>query len=313
MKTLAYLENDYLNHHRSMMRSQNTINHYENTFKLFHRYLNETSQLHDSSVLTTSVMQSFVSWMKETPTRGFRGSTSRTVDGIHGIMKDLRAFTRYLVSAELLDKQPKVPVPKLSHHLFPVLNEAELATILTCKQLDIHREIGKRNRALVALMLDTGIRLSEVANLTFEDLDLKEGSAKVLGKGNKERMVYFSDGVVAIIKLWLSVRGMDNGSLFWLKPAGVRQVMERIKKETGLPMLFAHQLRHTALTLMVKGDMDLHSIKRIAGHASVTTTEAYLALAQDDIRIKQNAASPFDRVNSQIEPEKRGKRRLKSA
>jgi integrase len=70
-------------------------------------------------------------------------------------------------------------------------------------------------------------------------------------------------------------------TLFWLKPAGVRQVMERIKRETGIKVLYCHQLRHMALTLMVKGEMDLHSIKRMAGHASVTTTEAYLAFSQE--------------------------------
>lgn len=248
MDSLDHLQNIYLAHHQSLGHSPKTIDHYTNTFILFHRFLTNTNHPLDSSALTTAVLQSFVAWLRETPTRGFRGNTQRTIDGIHGVMKDLRAFTRFLVSEELLDKQPKVPVPKLPQHLFPVLNEDEIATILTSKQLNPQSEIDKRNRALVAFMLDTGVRLSEVANLTLEELDLKEGSARVTGKGNKQRIVYFSDGVTTSLKLWLSVRGMETGSLFWLKPAGIRQVMERVKKETGLPMLFAHQTRLATTT-----------------------------------------------------------------
>lgn len=313
MEDLASLEALYLTHHTSMGHSSKTVDHYRNSFLVFHRFLKETGKAADSTALTTTVLQEFVAWLRVTPTRGFRGSTQRTVDGIHGLMKDLRAFTRFLVAEKRLDKQPKVPVPELTQHLFPVLSESELETILTCSQLDTRTEIGKRNRALVAFMLDTGVRLSEVANLPLGAFNLKDGSAKVLGKGNKERIVYFSDGVASSLKLWLAVRGHDDGPVFWLKPAGVRQVMERIKRQTGIPLLFAHQLRHTSLTLLVKGDMDLHSIKRMAGHASVTTTERYLALSQEDIRAKQHAASPFDRIAGNVEPQRVGRRRLKSA
>lgn len=312
--SLERLEATYLNHHKALGHSDKTVAHYTNTFLVFHRFLSETDKPSTSECLTTAVMQEFVTWLRETPTRGFRGSTERTVDGVHGIMKDLRAFTRFLVSEELLDRQPKVPVPKLPRHLFPVLTESELETILTCRQLDPRTEIGKRNRAMLAFMLDTGIRLSEVANLRLSAVNVKDGSARILGKGKKERIVYFSDGAATSLKLWLSVRGEnDELPLFWLKPAGVRQVMERIKRETGIKVLYCHQLRHTALTLMVKGEMDLHSIKRMAGHASVTTTEAYLALSQEDIRAKQHAASPFDRIAGRIDPEHQKRRRLRSS
>ena len=314
VNSLSHLETVYLEHHRALGHSEKTVAHYYNSFLVFHRFVAETKKPATDEALTTAVMQEFVGWLRATSTRGFRGSTERTIDGVHGIMKDLRAFTRFLVAEELLVKQPKVPVPKLPKHLFKVLSEAELETVLTCRQLDPHTEIGKRNRAMVAFMLDTGVRLSEVANLSFSALDLKEGSAKILGKGNKERMVFYSDGVASSIKLWLSVRGTDDElPLFWLKPSGVRQMTERIKKETGIKVLYCHQLRHTALTLMVKGQMDLHSIKRIAGHASVTTTEGYLSLAQEDIKAKQNAASPFDRIASRVGPEHHLRRRLKSA
>jgi site-specific recombinase XerD len=310
---LGELEQHYLAHHRALGHSEKTINHYECSFLLLHKFLEETNKPLESSSLTTAVMQEFIAWLRQTPTRGFRGNTTRTPDGIHGVMRDMRAFTRYLVAEGRLDKQPKVPIPTLPKHLFPVLSEAQLGAILTCRQLDCRTEIGKRNRALIAFLLDTGVRLSEVSGLQLDDLFLKENAAKVQGKGNKQRMVYFSDGVAASLRMWLVVRGDEPGPVFWLKNSGIRQVMRRIQAETNLPMLFAHQLRHTALTLLVKGDMDLHSVKRMAGHASVTTTEAYLALAQEDIREKQHQASPFDRIIGQIEPERQGKRRLKSA
>lgn len=309
---LAEWEVRYLAHHRALGHSEKTVYHYEASFKVWHLFLAERD-ISGQAALTTGSLNAFAIWLKETPTRGFRGSHVRTAAGIHGVMKDLRAFVRWLVEEEIIEKAPKVPVPKVPQQLFKVLTQEELERIFSCRQLDTRSEIGHRNRALVAFMLDTGVRLSEVANLSMERLRLRDGAALIEGKGSKERMVYFSDGTQEAIRRWLVVRGEAPGTVFWLKPAGVRQVLERVKKETGLSVLFAHQIRHTAFTMLVRDGVDLHTIKRLAGHASVTTSEAYLALADDDLRQKQRQASPFDRINERLTPVATGRRRLKTA
>src|SRR5680860_196827 len=101
--------------------------------------------------------------------------------------------------------------------------------------------------------------------------------AKIRGKGSRERFVFFSEHSNEAIRLWLSVRGEDEGSFFWLRAAGVRMLFERIKQETGIPILHAHQIRHTALTILVRNKVGIHSVKRMAGHSTLTVTERYLS------------------------------------
>jgi site-specific recombinase XerD len=310
MHTLAELEGWYLDHHRAVGSSPKTVTHYHNTFLIFDRYLESTSQPRSGEVLTSATMNAFAAFLRATPTKGMRGKTERSVVTVHGHLKDLRAFVRWLHAEGHLADLPKVPLPKLPRTLFPVLSDEELARIYHSRQLSIETEIGKRNRALFSFMLDTGVRLAEVTGLTYEDLYLTDGMAKIWGKGSRERFVFFSTATADAIKLWLSVRGRDAGSLFWLKAAGVRMVLERIKDETGIPVLHAHQIRHTALTILVRNRVGIHSVRRMAGHSSLAVTERYLSLSTEDLRQEHAAASPVDQLVSRVEPERHKPRRL---
>ena len=313
MELLATLEGLYLDHHRAVGSSIKTIEHYQNTFVAFHKYLAEQHLALTSSVLTSTTMNGFAAWLRTTPTKGQRGRTERSIVSVHGNLKDLRAVVRWLHEEQLLDELPKVPIPKLPQTLFTVLTEAELALIFQSKQLDTSTEIGKRNRALFSFLLDTGVRLAEVTSLTYGDMLLADGMAKVSGKGSRERYVFYSHATTEALRLWLAVRGKDDGSLFWLKPSGVRQVLERIKKETGIVVLHPHQIRHTALTMLIRNKVGIHSVKRMAGHSSLAVTERYLSLSNEDLRAEHQGASPVDQMVGRLEPERKRQRRLKSA
>lgn len=93
------------------------------------------------------------------------------------MLKDLKAFCRWLVAEEFLDKGPKVPLPKLPSTLCPVLTDDELLRVFATNQHSPRTEIGCRNRALVAFMLDTGVRLSEVCRLQLADVQIRDGMA----------------------------------------------------------------------------------------------------------------------------------------
>lgn len=313
MTRLEQLYEACIAHHRALGHSGKTIDHYRDSFRLMDEYLSSTDTLPTTATLTTQTFQGLSAYLKRTPTRGFRGSTERSIHGLHGVMKDWRAVCRWAHDEGLIDRLPKVPVPKLPQQMFPVLSEDELQRIFASRQLDSRTEIGRRNRAMFAFMLDTGVRISEVANLDWQDVDLREGMAKITGKGRKDRMVFFSPGVTDALKKWLAIRGEDEGSLFWLKREGVRMVLERIKRETGLPLLHAHQIRHTAATMMVRQKADIHSVKRILGHAQLSTVEVYLSLDNQDLRDKHSTASPFEKIRSTVEPERPKRRRLRSA
>jgi integrase/recombinase XerC len=313
MNTLQALENAFLAHHQAVGNAPATIRHYADSLSLLKRCLTEEDLPLTTDSLTSHTMNIFAGWLRRTPTKPWRGNTERSIFGIQGALKDIRAFLRWCHDDDLLEIVPKVPVPKLPHILFDVLSEEELKTVFDSSYLWGNSEQGLRNRALIAFMLDTGVRLSEVGNLQLAELSIKDGEAKITGKGNKERMVYFSDAVTALLQKWLTIRGDDAGSVLWLAPSGITMLFHRIQRETKLPVFTPHQIRHTAFTMMVKRGVDLHTIKRIAGHASVTTTEAYLALAGADMKEKHNLGSPFEAIQQQMPERRRGRRRLRSA
>lgn len=311
---LAVLQHQYELHHGALGHSAKTISHYHDTFRLLDRFLEAKGYAATTASLTTPVMNEFAIWLRDTPTQGWRGSTQRTEAGLHGIMTDMRAFARWCHEEGHVETLPKVPVNKLPQVFFPTLSDAELDAIFATKQLSPTTEIGTRNRALIAFMLDTGVRRTEAAKLELDDLDIAEGQARIVGKGRKERLVFFAPSTAELLKRWLAIRGDEPGTLFWLSPDGVKMVFNRIKREAGLAVFHPHQLRHTTATNLLSAGADTHSVRRMLGHASVVTTERYLSMLASDLKAKHASASPYERVASRAEPTPvRARRRLRSA
>lgn len=258
-------------------------------------------------------MNAFALWLRETPTRGWRGDTHRQEAGIHGLLSDMRAFARWLVAEEKLPTMPKVPVNKLPEVFFPILTDAELDRVFATKELSPTTEIGTRNRAMIAFFLDTGVRRSEAANLTLAQLDLAEGQARIIGKGQKERFVFFAPSTADLLRRWLAIRGEEPGGLFWLTHEGIKMVFNQVRAQAGLAVFHPHQLRHTAATQLLAGGADTHSVRRMLGHASVLTTERYLSMSAADLKAKHAASSPFERLSQRQQPTSHGRRHLKTS
>lgn len=310
---LEELEASYINNHEQRNSSPKTIARYQQSFADFRRFLTESSLKPTSAVLTNDVMTKYSTWLKNTPIRGWRGSTVRSVHGTHGRLRDMKAFARWLEEEDYIDKAPKVVLPKLPQGLFPILTEAEITTLMQCRHLSGGSEQAVRNMAIFALMVETGLRLSEVASIKLADLDLDNATIQVWGKGHKQRRVFFTPVVETRLRDWLKIRFEDDDSLFQLTSRGIQQVFVRIRKETGIE-IHPHKLRHQAATYMVRAHANTHTVQRILGHSSVTVTEKYLSLADEDLQAQHAAASPFERVTSLVEtPQARKRRRLKSA
>jgi integrase/recombinase XerC len=311
---LSMLQEQYLLHHGALGHSVKTISHYRDTFRVFTAFLTLKGYTATISVMTTPIMNEFAIWLRETLTNSWRGETKRSDAGIHGMMTDLRAFARWMLEDGHIETLPKVPVNKLPQVFFPILSDDDLDAVFKTKQLSLDTEIGTRNRALIAFMLDTGVRRTEAAEVQQKDIDIHEGQARIIGKGRKERFVFFAPSTAELLKRWLSIRGEDAGTLFWLTSEGVKMVFTRIRRESGLEVFHPHQLRHTTATNLLAAGADTHSVRRMLGHASVLTTERYLSMASSDLKAKHASASPYERVSARQEPTPiRGKRRLKSA
>lgn len=281
--------------------SPKTVQHYRSTFRDLDRFLAETGRPRTSASLDAATIRAFSQWLIDTPTRPWRQDTTRSLSSVHGRLRDLRAFTRWLADEELLPRAPKIVLPKLPDEAFRVLSPADLTHLFACHHLTAPGPQAVRNRALVAVMLDTGLRRSEVAGIALADLELPDQLIVVRGKGGKLRRVPFSSGVAAHLTAWLAIRGQEPGALFWLSSNGIYSLFQRISRETGLA-LHPHALRHTAATMLVRANTDLHTVKRILGHSQLTTTEQYLSLSTADLQAKHAAGSPFEQLRRQLTP-----------
>lgn len=310
---LTDLVDRYLTHHRASGHSVATVKRYTHTFRLFARFLAAEGLAADITALNSATMRRFSVWLQDTPVRTRLGDTKRAPAGAHAHLRDLRAFTRWLNDEELLDRAVRVPMPRLPKRLFPILSDDELQRVWTSRYMTGRSSLAVRNRALLGLMLDTGLRREEVASLTLDSLDRQNCLLTVIGKGDKERRVPYSTGVARILDEWISRRGSEAGPLFWLTGAGVRTVFRKIQVELGLEHFHPHQLRHQAATMMVRSNVDLESVRRILGHTDISTTSRYLSMSDADLRAKHAVASPFETLAIATRVPEQRRRRLSLA
>lgn len=164
--------------------------------------------------------------------------------------------------------------------------------------------IAMRDAAVVALVYGAGLRRHEAAGLLLSDLDLNEGTIKVLGKGNKERVNALHDRNLDIIGVWLDERGLQPGPLFLRARKGNRLVNEPISgqtiydiiirryQEAGLKRLTPHDLRRTFATKLLENGEDVFLVQDLMGHASVETTKNY-DRRDEKAKTKAAKALPF--------------------
>lgn len=293
------LQERYLLRHDSRQSSPSTIARYNMTFLLFDRFLAESGRSGDSRSLTNDTMMAFAVWLRNEPVRPTRGSTQRSIAGVHAHLRDIRAWLRFLEEERLLEERVKVEFPKLPDHLFPILSDQELERVWTSRYLTGKSDLATRNRAMLGLMIDTGLRRGEVVALQLEDVDLRDHLLTVTGKGKKQRRVPFSTSVRVLLEEWFKIRGDEPGSVFWLQAQGIRMVFRSIQNELGLARFYPHQMRHQSATMLVRNHADVATVQRILGHSDISTTLQYLSLSDEDLRNKHAAASPFEKLQQQ--------------
>lgn len=219
--------------------------------------------------------------------------------------RTLRAFLNFLVKNGYIERNPMdtVPTPRVPR-VFPyVLSEEEVAALLKVARS------SERDYAVLLFLLDTGVRASELVGLSVDDLSLAARSARVFGKGAKERMVFFSDVTARALARWLSVRepAAFVDSLFVnrrgevLTSSGVLQLVRRLGKRAGLEgkRVSPHTLRHTFATLYVKEGGDAHSLQQMLGHTTTKMAEAYVNLVGRDLAEAHRRYSPVGRLERQ--------------
>ena len=223
-------------------------------------------------------------------------------------VSSIRAFFKYLtVNTSLLEENPvknlEMPTGKKSVPRYLTLEESlELITHIDTKD-------SARDYCIITLFLNCGMRLSELVGINIQDI--RDNTLRLLGKGNKERIIYLNDACLYAIGEYIKNRNSDNfikdkDALFISKRGTrltarrVQQIVEECLKDAGLSGkgYSPHKLRHTAATLMYQhGNVDIRVLKEILGHANLATTEIYTHVANFQI---EDAAKSSPLANVKI-------------
>ena len=217
----------------------------------------------------------------------------------------LRIFFKYLATKEkILDVNPAqdLETPKLEKRMPKYLSLEQSQKLLKVSDDENNRNY-KRDFAITTLFLNCGLRLSELVGININDIDFDENKMTVIGKGNKERVIYLNKSCINAIKDYLSSRPSpslikrdsksSDKALFLSeqkKRISNRTVQLIITKELklaglGSKNLSVHKLRHTAATLMYQyGNVDIRALQELLGHQSISTTEIYTHVSNEQVR-----------------------------
>lgn len=214
------------------------------------------------------------------------------------IVSGMRAFYRYLIYANVREDDPTelLDAPKIGMHLPDVLTVEEIQDIMDV--IDLSTPEGHRNRAMVEVMYGCGLRVSELVTLRLSNLFFDDGFIKVVGKGNKERLIPIGKTAIKAVNDYvegkrklLKIKKGEEDYVF-LNRRGAHLTREMVfmlvKKwvaAAGIDKTVSpHTFRHSFATHLIEGGADLRAVQEMLGHESITTTEIYTHLDQDYLR-----------------------------
>lgn len=280
----------YLHQERSL--SANTIRAYVGDLESLLEHLNALG-ITDISTLNISHLRS---WLANLQTRG----ASRTT--LSRRATSMKLFTKWANKEGLLpiDAGANLATPK-AHRILPEILDVKSADLAMQSLETFAEESGEftaiRNLAMVEMLYASGARVSELCGLNLNDVDYDRQTIRVIGKGNKERVIPIGRPAMAALAKWLEVRPQlvneRSGNAIFLGARGKRidqrQVREVVYKTIELG---PHALRHSAATHLLEGGADLRTVQEILGHASLSTTQIYTHVSAERLNSAFKQAHP---------------------
>ena len=285
--------------------SEKTVKHTTNSVRYFDRFL---GGIDDVSKVVADDLKRFIVDLRGRK-RWAERSDVQVKDKISGTsintyVRAIKAFWSWMEQQDIIKSNPlaAVPAPKLPKRLPKIIDEHDLEAIF---QVDM----SQRDKAILLLLLDSGIRLNELVNLTVDDLNSTYNGITVTGKGDKQRHVFVSsdtgdelscydifhrpEPAVSTDRFFLTHDGYS------LTPARVQKILERLGKKAGLKQrLSPHKLRHSYATLSLKYGANLELLRRSMGHTDIKTTEVYLHLTDADVQGAHKQFSPVKNLRA---------------
>jgi len=213
-------------------------------------------------------------------------------------LSSLRRFFRYLLSQEIIKTDPTLDIesPRLGKPLPKSLSEEDVDRLLQAPEHD--KSLGLRDRAMLELLYATGLRVSELVGVRLQQLDLSQGVVKIIGKGNKERLVPLGEEAVDWLERYLKIArpellGSHRSDFLFVTSRGgsmTRQAFwHNLKKHVATAgiqgSVSPHTLRHAFATHLLNHGADLRAVQMLLGHSDLSTTQIYTQVARE--RLKQ--------------------------
>jgi len=290
-----------------------TIRWYMGKLKIFLEYLQTQELPTDAAKLTTTHLRAFLVHLRENvkadennpmkPARK-RGLSPKT---IQGYARTLKAFFSWLAREGYITNNPAqlVKIPRAPQTIVETLSDSQIKRLLSI--VDFKSPKGFRDYCIILVLLDTGVRLSELVNLQIKDLDLERGVFKVMGKGARERLVPF--GAKVQTTLWKYLHKFrpeplhpNIGNVFLRsdgRPLSCDQVYRLVRnygREAGVDGVRCspHTFRHTFAKKFLINGGDLFTLQKILGHSSLAVVRMYVELTSEDVQIQHRRYSPVD-------------------
>lgn len=278
--------------------SVNTIQAYEFTLKSLKDFLKQEQKTDDIEQVSPAVLRRYFIFTAET----MNGETRQ------GFYRRLNTFFNFLVNEEMIKDNPlnKVEKPRKSKRILQAFSSTEVSKMMSAFDTDTF--IGRRNYTILSLLLSTGLRRSEYLGLKVSDVDIAGGFIRVIGKGDKERIVPISKALGLILRQYIKARdeylkGYADTPYFIiskyrrkLSKYGNNSIFRNLRIDLKLTgkRFSAHTWRHTFAKAFLLNGGDVFTLQELLGHADVETTKVYVNLTNRDKEIQNRKYNPLD-------------------
>jgi len=285
---------NYINGFRSYLMlerslSENSVEAYIRDVHKLNDYLSINGIKKSPKELTSKDISSFIQWIVKFGISA--NSQARLLSGI-------KAFYKYLILEEIIDKDPTLLIegPKKGLKLPETLSTEEIDELI--KSIDLSHPQGQRNKAIIETLYGCGLRVSELINLKITNWYRKDGFIKVIGKGNKERLVPIGKVTESVLKIYVDQirvhQKINKGceDFVFLNRRGnqlsrvmIFTIIKNLAEKTGLKKTISpHTFRHSFATELIKRGANLRAVQEMLGHESINTTQIYTHIDREFLR-----------------------------
>ena len=278
---------DYLRLEQSM--SDNSVVAYAHDIEMFLDFLNGVNKYTSLKDIEQEDIEAFFANLYDL---GLSASSQAR------ILSGIKKFYAYLIQEKIVAENPTLLIssPSIGRHLPDVLTYPEINSMIEC--IDLSQQFGHRNKAILEIMYGCGLRVSEVITLKISNIYIKDEFIRIIGKGNKERLIPISKSIIKTLKLYIEGERMQQeintkhtDTVFINKRGSglsrqmIFLIIKGLAEKAGIKKnIGPHTIRHSFATHLLEGGADLRAVQQMLGHSNISTTEIYTHVSDQYLR-----------------------------